>query len=91
MTEQTLNRAIEIKRKLDTARHIKSNIEEKRSLCTGNYSEVAARKFELCITDGAVIKSIAISSNSAYEALTKEFTNNTQIVSVIEDELEQLK
>jgi hypothetical protein len=91
MTEQTLNKAIEIKNNLDNARYIKNNIEEKKSLCTGNFSEVAARKFNLSITDGTAIKYISISSQAAYEALKIDFSNADKIVNTIENELRQLK
>lgn len=90
MTEQTLNAAIKIKNNLDKAREIRSNIKDKRNLCIGNTSEVNARKFELSITDGTNKKSILISSRAAYEALSIEFDNANKIVSVIENELEQL-
>lgn len=90
MTEQTLNEAIKIKNNLDKAREIRSNIKEKRNLCTGNTSEVNARNFELSITDGANIKKILISSRAAYEALSVDLDNANKIVKVIENELEQL-
>lgn len=90
MTEQTLNKAIEIKKRLDDAREIQHNIKEKRSYCIGNASEIAARNFEVCITDGTKIKRIRISSRAAYEALSIELDNANKIVSVIENELEQL-
>jgi hypothetical protein len=90
MTEQTLNKAMQIKKNLDSSRAIRNNIEEKKKLCIGNFSEVASRKFELNITDGTSIKSISISSDTAYEALKIEMCNADKVVCMIEKELEQL-
>jgi len=90
MIEQTLNKAIEIKNRLDKAREIQKNTEEKRNLCAGNTSEVATRSFKLSITNGTNIREIHISSRAAYEALDIDFRNASKVVDIIEIELDQL-
>lgn len=90
MTEHKLSEAIKIKQNLDSQREIRNNIAEKRSLCTGNTSEVRKRKFELHIKDGMNILKIYISSDAAYEALNIDFKNSCNIVKSFESELEQL-
>ena len=91
MTEAILKQAVEIKVKLDLARAIRKEIATFRSTCSGYFSEVTNKRFELYIyEDGENVRHSSISSAAAYAAFCVEFDAADVVVKGLEAELEAL-
>lgn len=93
MTEKTLEKATETKHKLDIARKKRNDIKEKADLCSGNYSEVANRDFQITITQhlGTIVGVINVSSRAADLALAFELGVINETIKELEKEFEGLK
>lgn len=90
MTEETLNRAIDIKKKIDKLRDRKNELVRQQSLCRGNTSEIIARKYQITIVDRDNASSIYISAGAAEKALDDEIWITDNLLKNQMDDLRDL-
>lgn len=91
MTEQTLERANEIKHEIDNARKIYKELEEAQKLCWGNTGEVRARKFCIQVQEGDTYKkTVRITPEAAKTALDEVMKEIKEEIDGLKSQLEEL-
>ena len=91
MTEQTLERGIEIKRQIDELRNRKNKLTLNQSLCYGSREEMQEKNFMVEITERSKVHRVNLSPESIKLALDNELMQTEEILKNYLDDLEELK
>ena len=90
MTEDTLEKAIGIKKHIDALRDRKRSLEYHQSLCWGNTGEIRSRAFQATITNNGRINSIDVRPETLKLALDTEIKYATEMLDNYITELHEL-
>lgn len=92
MTENTLVKAIEVKKQIDKRREKETSLTDTWRLCCGNTSEVERRTFlaEVINSSGRIEKNCRISPEAMRLALDMELKNNKEEINRLVEILENM-